>query len=548
MIRASLIQKIQKAADALISAGVLAPGDYPVEVTDPKSPEHGDFATNFALTASKVAKMAPPAIGSALIEELRKDTDFSSVEMAGPGFVNLRISDDALGQWLKELEELGESFAQSWLEDPKKILVEFVSVNPNGPIHLGHGRGAAFGSTLCRVLERAGHMVSREFYINDGANSQQMILFGQSVKAKYRESLGLESEFPEDGYKGDYVDEIATKIRELHGDAHADDGLEFFRPISQDLMIGKQKEDLARFGVTFDKWFSEQSLFENDLVLPIVEELKQGGHCFEQDGALVLRSTDFGDDKDRVVIRSDGRPTYIASDIAYHKEKFNRGYNKLINIWGADHHGYIARMSAVIQAMGYPKDSLDVVITQIVRFLSNGQVVPMSKRSGEMIPLSQLMDDVGVDVARYFYIMRSHDSHMDFDLDLAKEHSEKNPVYYLQYAHARICSLLVKAKEQGLTATGWASGKFEEPERALIKKIWDLPFEIQRAAETYDVHILTTFAVELARLYHNFYDKCRVLSVENPEETKRRLAVCEATRIGLRAVFGILGISAPERM
>ena len=548
MIRASLSKKIRNAADALISAGLLPPNDYPIEVTDPKSPEHGDFATNFALTASKLSKVAPHIIGNALAEQLRKDADFSQVAMAGPGFVNLRLSDSALAYWLKELEEKGESFAQTTLDEPKKILVEFVSTNPNGPIHLGHGRGAAYGSTLCRVLERAGHKVAREYYINDGANSQQMILFGQSVIAKYRESLGLQHDFPEDGYKGDYVDEIANKIRESHGDSHADDGLDFFQPISQALMIEKQQADLSRFGVTFDKWFSEQSLFDNDQVLPNVEELKKGGHCFLQDGALVLRSTDFGDDKDRVVIRSDGRPTYIASDIAYHKDKFSRGFNKLINIWGADHHGYVARMSAVIQAMGYPKDSLDVVITQIVRFLSKGQVVPMSKRSGEMIPLSQLMDDVGVDVARYFYIMRSHDSHMDFDLDLAKEQSDKNPVYYLQYAHARICSLLTKAKEQGHSATNWTVGQFEDPERALIMKIWDLPFEIARTAESYDVHILATYAVEIARQYHNFYDKCRVIAPEKPEETKRRLAICEATRVALRSVFDILGITAPERM
>ncbi len=548
MIREQIKSSIEEAANGMQSEGFLPPGTFAIEVSEPKSAEHGDFATNFALLASKPAKKSPLEIGSALAEQLRKFEHFEEVTVAGPGFVNLRLSDAFIQKSLNEIEELGEGFCQFWLTDPQKILVEFVSVNPNGPIHLGHGRGAAFGSVLCRVLEKAGHMVSREFYVNDGANSQQMILFALSVKAKYRESMGLESEFPDDGYRGDYVDEVAAKVKELHGDGHAENGLDFFQPVSQSLMIEKQKEDLGRFGVTFNQWFSEQTLFENNKVMPIIEQLNKTGYCYQNDGALVLKSTDFGDDKDRVVIRSDGRPTYIASDIAYHKDKFERGFDKLINIWGADHHGYVARMSAVIQAMGYPKDSLNVVIVQLVRFLSNGEVVPMSKRSGEMIPLSQLIEDVGVDVARFFYVMRSHDSHMDFDLDLAKEHSDKNPVYYLQYAHARICSLMSKAEQQGISSKGWNSGKLEQPERALIKKIWDLPYEIKRAAETYEVHLLTTYAIELARLYHNFYDKCRVINVDDIATTKRRLAICDATRIGLRSVFGILGISAPESM
>ncbi len=571
MIRAELTRKLESAVRALIDSKSLPVADYPVEITEPRNPDHGDFATSFALTASKLAVKPPPQIAELLATELRKDGDFIAVDVAGPGFINVRLVNQYLSSKVEEIVERGESFAYCDNDHGKRINVEFVSVNPNGSIHVGHGRGAAYGDTLARVLEAAGNSVSREFYVNDGVNSEQMRLFALSVAAKYRELLGLPSEFPEEGYRGEDVDLVAARLHETYPDSKADADVKFFQDASQALMIAQQKDDLSRFGVVFDTWFSEQALHTDGKVDASIAFLEQNGAADREPysdevridpdtkerkvvrnesepGALWLRSTRYGDDKDRVIIRQDGRPTYIASDIAYHKDKFDRGFDHLIDVWGADHHGYIGRTGAAIEALGYARSRFEAIIIQIVRFLKGGEVQRMQKRTGESIPLRDLMEDVGVDVARWFYLMRSHDTHMDFDLDLAKEHSEQNPVYYVQYAHARICSLIAKAKEQGLVAGPIAGAVFEQPERDLIKKVCDLQFEIGRAAESRQVHRLTTYAAELARQYHDFYEKCRVISPEEPERTRARLTLCEATRIGLRATFSLLGVSAPERM
>jgi arginyl-tRNA synthetase len=571
MIRAELTRKLESAVSALIESGVLPPANYPIEITEPRNAQHGDFATSFALTASKSADLPPPKIAELLAGQLSSNSCFDQVAVAGPGFLNLKLSEAYLTDKCNEIVDKGESFALTDNDHAAKINIEFVSVNPNGSIHVGHGRGAAYGDTLARVLEAAGYRVSREFYVNDGVNSEQMRLFALSVQAKYLELIGKPYDFPELGYRGEDVDIVAEKIRELHGDSKAGAGIEFFQPASQNLMIESQKADLARFGVVFDTWFSEQSLHDSGRVKealkiledkgvadrePYYDEIQIDANTKErkvvrvpsEPGALWLRSTRFGDDKDRVIIRQDGRPTYIASDIAYHKDKFERGFDHLIDVWGADHHGYIGRTAAAIEAMGFDRSRFEAIIIQIVRFLKGGEVQRMQKRTGESIPLRDLMADVGVDVARWFYLMRSHETHMDFDLDLAKEHSEQNPVFYVQYAHARICSLLAKAKEQGFEPERLKGTTFEQPERELIKKISDLRFEIQRAAESRQVHRLTTYAVELARQYHDFYEKCRVISPEEPNRTKARLTICEATRIGLRAAFSLLGVSAPERM
>ncbi|MCW5947474.1 MAG: arginine--tRNA ligase [Fimbriimonadales bacterium] len=571
MIRAELTRKLESAVGALIESGVLPPAIYPIEITEPRNAQHGDFATNFALTASKSANLPPPKIAEQLSELLKSDTCFDEVTIAGPGFINLKLTEAYLAEKCNEIVDKGESFALTDSDHGLKINIEFVSVNPNGSIHVGHGRGAAYGDTLARVLEAAGNRVSREFYVNDGVNSEQMRLFALSVQAKYLELIGKPYVFPESGYRGEDVDIVAQKLRDIHGDSKAGAGIDFFQPASQDLMIESQKSDLARFGVVFDTWFSEQSLHDAGKVEDALKILEDKGvadrepYCDEiqldpntkerkvvrvptEPGALWLRSTRFGDDKDRVIIRQDGRPTYIASDIAYHKDKFERGFDHLIDVWGADHHGYIGRTAAAIEAMGFDRSRFEALIIQIVRFLKGGEVQRMQKRTGESIPLRDLMDDVGVDVARWFYLMRSHETHMDFDLDLAKEHSEQNPVFYVQYAHARICSLLAKAKEQGFEPERLSETKFEQPERELIKTICDLRFEIHRAAESRQVHRLTTYAVELARQYHDFYEKCRVISPEEPIRTRARLTICEATRTALRATFSLLGVSAPERM
>lgn len=571
MIRAELTRKLESAVGALVGEGSLSVAEYALEISEPRNPEHGDFSTNFALTAAKDAGKSPREIAELVVSRLKEDADFQDVTVAGPGFINLKMRDEYFCEKVGTVLRSGEMFASETPGIGERVNVEFVSVNPNGSIHVGHGRGAVYGDTLSRVLEAAGHSVSREFYVNDGVNSEQMRLFAMSVRAKYRELLGLPYEFPEEGYRGEDVDMVAAKLFDAFGDTKADAGLEFFQPESQALMIERQREDLKRFGVEFDTWFSEQSLYDSGKVEAAIAALERSGvadrepyydevrvdsrtkertivRMETEPGALWLRSTRYGDDKDRVVIRQDGRPTYIASDIAYHKDKFDRGFERVIDVWGADHHGYIGRMEAAIEAMGYDKSRFEAIIIQIVRFLKGGEVQRMQKRTGEFVPLRDLMDDVGVDVARWFYLMRSHDTHMDFDLDLAKEHSDQNPVYYAQYAHARICSVIAKAMEQGYVASEEFRMVLHPTERSLIKKICDLKYEISRAAETRQVHRLTTYAVELARLYHDFYEKCRVISPEELERTRARLAICEATRIGLRAVFSLLGVSAPEKM
>lgn len=548
MLRDDLTHRLQSAVERL-KGSVIADTDYSVEFTEPKNPAHGDFATAFALTNSKTTGAPPPLVAKALAEALQADSTFTSASAVSPGFVNVTLSDAYLAEWTVRSHRRGEALALSETDRPLKVLVEFVSANPNGPIHVGHGRGAAYGDSLARLLEATGHKVSREFYANDGTNSLQMQLFALSVRSRYRELVGLPPDFPEGGYAGDYIGQIAEEIRAARGDLHGEDGLEFWQPIAQDMMTHWQRRDLEAMHVVFDTWISEQSLHDSGKVAECMERLKQSGVIYEEDGALWLASSKFGDDKDRIVVRSNGQPTYIASDIAYHKDKFDRGWEHLINVWGADHHGYIARASAAIQALGYPKDALEILVMQLVRFLQGNEVVPMSKRSGDMVTLRELMEDVGPDVARFFFLMRSHDTHMDFDLDLAREHSEKNPVYYIQYAHARICSLLEKAKEAGFVADETCASDLADPaERDLIKKVCDLPFEVRRSAQLREVHRMTTYAIELARTYHNFYEKCRVLAPENPERTRARLLLCELTRSALRATFSILGISAPEKM
>lgn len=628
MIRERVSQAVAGAVARLQAAGEL-PSDLtvPVEVTEPNNPDHGDYACNYALAAAKQAGRPPRAVAEALARELSAEATLSSAEVAGPGFLNLRVSPSVVGQAVAAVLEKGEGYARLRPNAPRRLNVEFVSVNPNGPITIGSGRGAAFGSTLCNVLEAAGHTVHREYYINDGVNSEQMRLFAESVR-----HFVVGSAFPEGGYRGDYVSDVAARIEP---DPLAAESVAWFQAQAQAIMLAKQHEDLEAFGVTFDTWFSEQSLHDAGKVDETIQALIANGSADERplraklklakkgvvedveiedqptdedDAAegtsrtLWLRSTKFGDDQDRVLRRKDGRLTYIASDVAYHDDKFHRPENadKLMTILGPDHHGYIGRLTAVVAALraqaasdggGEPlseieaklyagsaerdacqtalaqaKERLEVVIFQIVRFLKDGKPAPMRKRDGNIYALIDLIKEIGAqaapdadeaeqrrigrDVARFFYLMRSHDTHMDFDLDLATRQSDENPVYYAQYAHARISSLLAKAKEAGFAADGSADLTLlaDAREVALVKKIADLPNDVRRTAEDYGVHRIATFGVELARLYHAFYDGCRVIQPNEPELTKARLALCAATRTALRAAFGLIGISAPERM
>ncbi|MBS1718698.1 MAG: arginine--tRNA ligase [Armatimonadetes bacterium] len=559
-----------------------------VELQDTKNPEHGDFACNFALVASKQVGKPPREIGEMLLAALSNERSLTA-ELAGPGFVNIRVAANAVASFAKAVLECGpERLASNGVtKTGRRVNIEFVSVNPNGPITVGSGRNAAYGDALSRVLEAAGDDVDREYYINDGVNSEQMRLFAESVRHYYLNSLGKPSAFPEKGYKGDYVQDVAAKLRELYGDGKTDENVGWFQNVSQELMIERQRGDLAAFGIQYTTWFSEQSLHDSGEVEVALQTLIKNGAADkepyseeivregkeskvvrkeEEPGPLWLRATRFGDDKDRVLTRSDGRPAYIAADVAYMYDKLHtRKYDKSMIILGPDHHGYVARMNAVRAALGFTEERFEIVIYQIVRFVKDGESAPMRKRDGNIYELRDLITELGQkftpegtleqqtvagrDAARWFYLMRSHETHLDFDIDLAAKHGDDNPLFYVQYAHARISGVLRKAAAEGYSLEGFDPALITDPkELALIRKICDLPFEAKRCRVDYGVHRIATYCTELARLYHTFYDSCRVINPDNLELTKARLAVCRCAQIGLQAGLALLGISAPETM
>ncbi|HPP76379.1 MAG TPA: arginine--tRNA ligase, partial [Armatimonadota bacterium] len=424
-----------------------------------------------------------------------------------------------------------------------------------GPITVGSGRGGAIGDVIANLLEAVGFRVYREYYINDALNSLQMQNFGKSLEVRYLQLLGHDAKMPEDGYQGEYVTQIAKDIVDKDGDKYVhlpkDERVRLFTDMGEQAMLALQKSDLEDFGITFDNWYSERTLHESGKVTAAIEELKKRGYAYEKDGAIWLKSTEFGDDKDRTLVRSNGLPTYIAADTAYHADKFDRGYEKLLNIWGPHHHGYIARTKAAVAALGYNPDNLDVLIFQVVRLFSGGELVMMSKRRGDLIPLSELVDEVGKDAARFFLLMRSADSSLDFDLELAKQQSSDNPVYYVQYAHARISSILRTAEEEGIRIPNISDVDLSlivhPSEIELIKKLAEWPELIERSATNYEPHRLTSYSTDLAALFHAFYRDCRVLG-EAPELMAARLTLVQAVRIVLANALKMMGISAPERM
>lgn len=517
----------------------------------PKDKSHGDFASNIALVLAKPAKMRPRDIAAAISEEIEENESIAKIEIAGAGFLNFFLSNSWLYEVLPVVESQDEKYGSSDYGKGEKVQVEFVSANPTGLLHMGNARGGALGETLANVMNMAGFECQKEYYINDAGN--QIVKLGLSLEARYRQVLGDEKyPFPEDGYHGVDIIDTAKHIVEQYGDSYlslpAEERQAKMVEIALKEKLSAIKSGLEAFGVTYDNWFSEQSLHDSGAVKAVVEELRQRGYVYEKDGALWLETTKFGDEKDEVLIRSNGIPTYFAADIAYHKNKFDRGFNRVINIWGADHHGHVARMKGAMTALGYNGDNLIVILMQLVRLFKNGEIVRMSKRTGQFVTLQELIEDVGKDAARYFFIMRNPDSQMDFDLDLAKSQSNDNPVYYVQYAHARICSILSvagmavpKASEVNLNRLSTAS------ELALIRKIADLPEEIAAAARDLAPYRLARYATDLATLFHSFYSECRVLT-DDEELKKARLVLVNAARITLRNVLTLLGVTAPERM
>ncbi|MDN3017705.1 arginine--tRNA ligase [Paenibacillus sp. BSR1-1] len=539
---------------AVLKAGLAAEEQIPdVILETPKEKTHGDYSTNMAMQLARVAKKAPRMIAESLIENFdRSKASIEKIELAGPGFINFYMNNAYLTDLIPTVLEAGDKYGETTVGGNQKIQVEFVSANPTGDLHLGHARGAAVGDSLCNILDMAGYDVSREYYINDAGN--QINNLALSVEARYFQALGMDKEMPEDGYHGADIIGIGKRLAEEFGDKYVgvpdEERFEFFREYGLKYEMAKLKRDLEDFRVGFDVWYSETSLYKNGKIDHALEALRASGYIYEQDGATWLRSTDLGDDKDRVLIKQDGSYTYLTPDIAYHKDKLERGFEKLINIWGADHHGYIPRMKAAIQALGYDREALEVEIIQLVHLYKNGEKMKMSKRTGKAVTMRDLVDEVGLDATRYFFAMRSSDTHLDFDLDLAVSQSNENPVYYAQYAHARICSILRAGEEQGIKVDTSADFSLvgSEKEIDLLKKLGEFPAAVGEAALKRVPHRITNYIFELASAFHSFYNADKVLDFEQPERSKARLALVKAVNITLKNALALIGVSAPEKM
>jgi arginyl-tRNA synthetase len=526
-----------------------------VEVEEPKEKQHGDLATNFAMVMAREAKMAPRKIAEIIASKMNTSGTFiEKVEIAGPGFINFFLNQNFLIETLKLIHKRGKDYGRVNLGKGKKVQVEFVSANPTGPMHMGNARGGAIGDVLASILDYAGYNVSREFYINDAGN--QIEKFGYSLEARYLQLLGIDAEVPEGGYHGEDIIDRAKEFLEIYGDKYKDVPSEERRKalIEYGLKknIEKMKEDLALYGIEYDVWFSEQSLYDSGEVYKVIEELTEKGYTYEKDGALWFKMTLFGAEKDDVLVRSNGIPTYLASDIAYHKNKFvTRGFDWVINVWGADHHGHVAPMKGAMKALGIDPSRLDVVLMQLVKLIEGGQVVRMSKRTGKMITLRDLIEEVGKDAARFFFNMRSPDSPIEFDLDLAKQQTNENPVFYVQYAHARICSIIRQLEEMGVKIENIEDVDLgllkEEEEVDLIKKLAYFPEEITIAAKTLAPHRITRYVIDVASYFHSFYNSHRVKGAEE-NLMKARFALILAVKTVLKNALDILKVTAPERM
>ncbi|MBT3184445.1 MAG: arginine--tRNA ligase [Nitrospina sp.] len=544
---------IQDALEKARQAGELELSPFPeIVVEKPKDEKMGDFSTNVAMTMAKSERKNPKVIAESVARYL-ENGDLSQVEVAGPGFINLKMSHEFFLQRLKNAVKQGNDFGQSDVGQGTKVMIEFVSANPTGPLHVGHGRGAAVGDALARILRKAGYDLSTEYYINDVGN--QMNFLGRSTWLRYRELLGEAIEFPDDHYRGEYIKDIANEIVEQKGDEFLkkpeEECLPFFRKYAKDTILKGIEKDLAEFRVTFDNWFSEQSLYEDNSVEKAIEWLKGKGHIYEKDGAVWLKSSAFDDDKDRVIVKQSGEKTYFCSDIAYHQNKIGRGFEKLVNLMGADHHGYVPRMEAVLEAMGYDKKIFKILLVQFVSLLRAGEKVSMSTRSGEFETLTDVVNEVGVDAARYYFLMRSSDTHLDFDLELAKKETPDNPVFYIQYAHARICSIFRTAEEKGVA---WNRSDevnlaplVDEEEFAIIRAILAFPEVVEKSARAMEVHRISHYLLDMVSRFHGYYSRHRVVS-DDKALTLARLFLLDAIRITIRNGFELMGISAPEKM
>lgn len=518
-----------------------------INIEIPKEKTHGDYSTNIAMRLTRQLKRNPREIAGALIESIN-NASIEKTEIAGPGFINFFMKSDSLSNVILTVLAQKDEYGKSDAGQGQKINVEYVSANPTGDLHPGHARGAAIGDSVTRLLKMAGYDVTREYYVNDAGN--QIENMGKSLQARYLQACGVDAEVPEDGYHGPDLIEIAEKMKEEYGDAmaHKDkqETLSFFKEEGLKAELKKLERDLQLFNVEFDVWTSERSIYARGLVERAVETLKSQGMTYESEGALWLKTTTFGDDKDRVLKKSDGSYTYLTPDIAYHLDKLDRGYDKLVDFFGADHHGYIVRLKSAIQALGYESDKLNVDIIQMARMIKDGEEFKLSKRSGKAVALRDLVEEAGADAVRYFFASRAADTQMDFDIDMAKKQTNENPVYYAQYAHARMCSILRQAKDLSIADK---TDLISHPkELDLCRHINEFASVIADAAKTRQPHKMCNYIRTLAQNFHSFYAECKVVDKENPELSSQRLALVMAAKITMKNALNLIGVSAPEKM
>jgi len=578
-----LQELLTKCVQDLISKGILKEMPSKIRIDHTKDNSHGDYATNIALMLSKQAKMSPVELAKIIIDQFEQKNFIKKIEIAGPGFINFFISQESSSSIVNEILTQAASYGCSDIGQGKKVLLEYVSANPTGPLHVGHGRGAAYGATVSNLLRNAGFIVDNEYYVNDAG--RQMDILTVSIYLRYLTICGEDLRFPDNGYQGQYINDIAQGIYETSGqkfhlksdlvfenvcrdgteggdkEVHIDqliekaksilgDGFKAVFEVGIESILSGIKNDLAEFGVVFEKWFSEQSLIDSGLSESCISKLKDSKNLYEKDGALWFKTTNYGDEKDRVVVRDNGNHTYFASDIAYHLEKLDRGYDKIINVWGADHHGYIPRVKASIEALGHNSDKLEILLVQFANLYRGGSKVQMSTRSGSFVTLEDLRAEVGNDAARFFYILRKSEQHMDFDLDLAKSKTNENPVYYIQYAHARICSVFKQADEKELeldVSQANLSLLTEEIEKDILRELSRFRSVLESSAIQYEPHQLAYYLRDLSNHFHSYYNACKFI-VDDKNLTQSRLALINATQQILKNGLSILGVGAPESM
>ena len=517
-----------------------------IVVEVPKKREQGDFSTNIAMQLTKVLKENPRNIAEKIVEVLSKNTnEIKTIEIAGPGFINIYLNDEYVFSGISNVIKQGENYGSSSIGKKEKVDIEFVSANPTGILHLGTARGAAYGSNLANIMSFAGYDVTKEYYINDAGN--QIINLGVSLKERYKGLCGLEENMPEDGYYGSEIIDIAKTIFDKYGNSKLDEDLEFFKKVAVDYLLNIIKTDLSNFGVTFDVWTSEKSIRAKGRIEESLKILDEKGLVYKKDDATWLKTTVYGDDKDRVLIKTDGSYTYLVPDIAYHLDKFDRGFDSLVDVFGADHHSYVSRLKASIEALGYDKDKLEVRLLQMVRLLRDGEIVKMSKRTGGNITISELVGEIGKDAARYFFATRSLDGQMDFDINLALKKSSENPFFYVGYANARICSILRDAKEKNIDICTDIKEAIDIDSKALLLKVYEFTEVLVSAALKKEPHLITNYVYELASMFHNYYGKHKILT-DDIKMSEKRLGLIKTVGITITNALRLIGVKAPEKM